>query len=112
MEETAYNIPLVEVDQPIQDPIREVVPIGPNKLNALTHFPEIRRSARITQEPDRYEGGMIKVAVETDHEDPPGTYKEATNQQEKAKLWKAMEGEVRTIKRKDVWILTHLTPGR
>lgn len=72
LEEPANNLPLVEVNQPIPHPDSEVVPDVPNQLDALTHFPEIRISTRITQEPYRYEGGKIMVAVETDYADHPG----------------------------------------
>lgn len=50
--EPAYNLQPAQVDQPIPDPVREVVPIGLCQFKPLTLFPEVRRSTRVTQEPD------------------------------------------------------------
>lgn len=100
LEEPINILRPLEVDQPIPDRVREVVPIGPSQFNSLTEFPEIRKTTQIILGPARYEGGKIMLTVEKDHLDHAGTYKDATNRPDQAKWRENMKAEIRTINKR------------
>lgn len=112
LEQPEFNLPLVEMDQLILYPVREVVSIEPSQLDAQSHLPKVRRSTRITQEPNRYEDNKIMVAVEKHLADHPGHRRRLPIDQIKLHGETPWKKEIRTTHQKKVWTLTDLPPGR
>lgn len=60
---------------------------------------------------DRYDGGKILVAVETDHSGS-NLFKEEADQPDQTKWREAIKDEIWKINQREVWTLVDLPPGR
>lgn len=81
--------------------------LAPNleaKIKAITHYPDIRRSARETQELVQYgiKDQAMVAADESDLLDKFRSYKEAGGRPDHQKWRKAMEEEIQTFNQKTV----------
>lgn len=99
-----------QVYPPLKIEPEDLAPNPQDQIEPITYYPNLRRSARVAQEPDRY--GKLMIAAHSCLLHDPRSYEEARDRRNHRKWREAMEDEIWTIQQKPVWTLTERPAGK
>ena len=79
----------------------------------VTHYPEVRRSSRKSQPPERYRAMLaLKAQMDNNDADVPLSYSEAVESNYSDKWKKAMLEEIISLEENRTWELVDLPPNK